>query len=164
MALNRRGVHLPATQHDVHADTRRRVITAEQQLVKPDPVPRFCLTAGVNDSEGSGMTGARSSRWIPFAGVVALDMMIVTMVDPAGGDITVTPLNSTSSEGIESLTIVAGEITARKAYPGVKWSPSDDLTVEMSTGGSGFPARLLVELWFRGVGGGHLSFTYQGGG
>lgn len=144
MTLRPRGVALPATQEDVHADTRRRVLALEQRTREAAATTRFCVTA-VTLPGTTTNNGAVTSRWYPYWSAVNLDYLFVSLtgslLDPLDVDVLVNNVT------VGTASVPAGDLTGRVAVAATL-RPFDFLTfgIPLTSGVSG----LTAQAWFSG--------------
>jgi hypothetical protein len=123
-----------------------------EQRPQPGPyVPRFCLTA---TNPAPITEERRTGSWWPWRGAVDLEYVTID-AQAVGGETFVAVRRS-------AVDVVAVDLVEGLTRLGVdeRWTPGDylDLTIEGQVG------HLLVQMWFRGEGGGGLVFSVPAGG
>lgn len=165
MTLNPRGVFMPATDVDVHGDTRARTGALEQQDNLADPSRRWCLTALSTGMYGAAKTGI----WVPHYTAVHLEVLDVHLDAALGFDCTVS-LRMVTAGPVTTLlattTVTAGGTDSsspplglapfgESIPPGARvWFTFD---TPAHTGPTGM---LTAQAWFAGYGGGSLFFDF----
>lgn len=157
MTLNPRGVFLPASNADVHGDTRKRLVPMEQAQMLPAPPGRFCLTA-VNDPTLL-YTSAETQRWRAWDGAVFLDYATVICnrdgLDPDDIPVDLNVVVFRNGDSVANLFVASDQFTAVRSADGVRFTPTDVLSV--AAVGALF-RDICVQMWMRGNGGGGLTF------
>lgn len=146
------GTFVPPSNPGTHANTRRRVLAVEQRPTPTPVVPRFCLTATNTDVVSGELS---TGRWLPWRGAVDLEYVTIDLrwVD---APTTVTVRRS----GVEALVASLDEDGTIRQGCDERWTLADYLDVSVS----GEVGRIVVQMWFRGEGGGGLVFSPDPGG
>jgi hypothetical protein len=140
---------VPPTSPGLHADTRRRVLAQEQRPAASPGPDRFCLTAV---SAGPISAPVVAGPWRPWIGSVELERVTVDLrpsevVGAAG----VLAIERDGVTVVEITDLAAGVV---QEHPTAAWAPNQPLTLSFDGGAGG----VVVQMWFRGIGGGGLVF------
>lgn len=125
-----------------------------EQRTQPGPyVPRFCLTA-TNSAAVLPAEDRFTARWFPWRGAVHLEYITV-FAELVVGATTVSLFRG--DDELSSIDLVDG-IT--RIGLDETWTPADAVHLSIT----GQVSYVLVQMWFRGEGGGGLVFSVPGSG